>query len=124
MFVLHQNSPGVDVDDADGVPSTGRHQTGRLGGIIWVRLEHNLQFYFNFSYQFVMRRKLGSHLPDLGLNIGWIVVLTVASDEMDRIVVEASHVFTFMLFTGIFRTFTLRPLFIRHFEIFLNSLSD
>ena len=71
----------------------------------------------SFSYT----RNLRSHLPDLGLNIGWIVVLTVASDEMDRIVVEASHVFTFMLFTGIFRTFTLRPLFIRHFEIFYQT---
>ena len=49
MFVLHQNSPGVHVDDADGVPSTGGHQTGSLGGVIGVWLEHNLTFHFKFK---------------------------------------------------------------------------
>ena len=116
MFVLHENSPGVDVDDADGVSSTGGHQTGSLGGVIGVWLEHNLKFHFNF--QIHLRENLRSHLPDLGLNIGWIVVLTVASDEVDRVVVEVSHVLSFMPFTGIFGTFTLRSLFIRHFETF------
>ena len=117
MFVLHQNGPGVDVDDADGVASTGCHQTGGLGGVIRVRLEDNLRDHFNFNKQFEERISGLSHLPDLGLNICWIVVLTVASDEVDRVIVETSDILTFMPFTDIFGTFTLRTFFIRHFEI-------
>ena len=116
MFVLHQNSPGVDVDDADGVPTTGRHQTGRLGGVIWIWLEHDLRWHLKFR-NYIIRENLIANLPDLSLNIGRIVVLTVASDEVDRIIVETSHVFALKPFTGIFRTLTLRPLFIRHFKI-------
>ena len=63
------------------------------------------------------RARAETYLPDLGLNICWIVVLTVAPNEVDRVIVEASDVVTFKLFTGIFGTFTLRTFFIRHFEI-------
>ena len=66
---------------------------------------------------YIMQENLVANLPDLSLNIGRIVVLTVASDEVDRIIVETSHVFALKPFTGIFGTFTLRPLFIRHCEI-------
>ena len=62
------------------------------------------------------------HLPDLGLDICWIVVFTVTPDEVDWVVIEASHILTPHPFRNVFRAVRFRTLFIRHFLIWkLNS---
>ena len=42
VFVLHQDFPRVDVDDADGVAATGRHPRSRLALLLGVGLKDNL----------------------------------------------------------------------------------
>ena len=44
VFVFHQHSAAVDVDDADGVTATRGHQAGGLGGVLRIRLKHNLKW--------------------------------------------------------------------------------
>ena len=57
VLVLHEDRSGVDVDDADGVPSASGYIRRGLGGVLWVRLEHDL--------------------PDLSLDVGRVIVLAV-----------------------------------------------
>ena len=42
VFVFHQHSAAVDVDDADGVAAARGHQAGGLGGVRRIGLKHNL----------------------------------------------------------------------------------
>ena len=43
VFVLHQDFPRVDVDDADGVAAAGRHPRCRLALLLGVGLKDNLE---------------------------------------------------------------------------------
>ena len=44
VFVFHQHGAAVHVDDADGVTATRGHQAGGLGGVLRIRLKHNLKW--------------------------------------------------------------------------------
>ena len=55
MFVLHEDSATVDVDDADGVTSAGGHETGGLAGVGRIWLEHHLE-HIIISYLRVQER--------------------------------------------------------------------
>ena len=43
VFVLHQDFPRVDVNDADGVAAAGRHPRCRLALLLGVGLKDNLE---------------------------------------------------------------------------------
>ena len=48
MFVLHEDSATVDVDDADGVTSAGGHETGGLAGVGRIWLKHHLEHVISY----------------------------------------------------------------------------
>merc|ERR1719318_128008 len=103
VLVLHEHGPRVDVDDAYAVAATGGHVRGGLVVVLRVWLEDNL--------------------PNLSLDIGWVVVLGMRPDKVDWVIVEVVLLIARLLFLlplnpfvgG--RTVRLGSLLVRHHPI-------
>ena len=78
VLVLHEHGPRVDVDDAYAVAAAGGHVGGGLVVVLRVWLEDNLP---EWTINGIRRDQLKStDLPNLSLDIGWVVVLGMRRD--------------------------------------------
>ena len=74
VLVLHEHGPRVDVDNAYAVAAAGGHVGGGLVVVLRVWLEDNLPA--EWTINGIRRDQLKStDLPNLSLDIGWVVVL-------------------------------------------------
>ena len=79
VLVLHEHGPGVDVYDAYAVTAAGGHVGGGLVVVLRVWLEDNLPA--EWTINGIRRDQLKStDLPNLSLDIGWVVVLGMRRD--------------------------------------------